>query len=125
MQLSVIAPIIGSVVLSSSAQVLLKAGVSTPAIRMAFADSGNRIGIALALLTSPLVLLGLAVFGLSAIVWLFVLSKIAVSHAYPFVALGIVMTVAAGRIMFGEPFSALSLIGVALIVSGVLTLAVS
>ena len=46
MQLSVIAPIIGSVVLSSSAQVLLKAGVSTPAIRMAFADSGNRMGFA-------------------------------------------------------------------------------
>jgi multidrug transporter EmrE-like cation transporter len=125
MQLSVIASIIGSVVLSSSAQVLLKAGVSTPEIRMAFADSGNRIGIALALLTSPLVLLGLAVFGLSAIVWLFVLSKIAVSHAYPFVALGIVLTVAAGRILLGEPFSALSLVGVALIVSGVLTLAAS
>ena len=70
-------------------------------------------------------LLGLAVFGLSAIVWLFVLSKIAVSHAYPFVALGIVVTVAAGRIMLGEPFSALSLVGVALIVSGVLTLAAS
>ena len=63
---------------------------------MAFADSGNRMGFALALLTSPLVLLGLAVFGLSAIVWLFVLSKIAFSHAYPFVALGIVVTVAAG-----------------------------
>lgn len=70
-------------------------------------------------------LLGLAVFGLSAIVWLFVLSKTAVSHAYPFVALGVVMTVAAGRIMLGEPFSALSLVGVALIVSGVLTLAAS
>lgn len=48
MQLSVIAPIIGSVVLSSSAQVLLKVGVSTPEIRMAFADSGNRIEIAIA-----------------------------------------------------------------------------
>lgn len=125
MQLSLTVPIAASVFLSSSAQLLLKAGVSTPVVKAAFSQDKNRLEIILAAATSPMVILGLATFAVSVVVWLFVLSKVAVSAAYPFVSLGIVMTVIAGRFLFGEPLSSLSITGVALIVTGVLTLAAS
>jgi len=114
-----------SVLLSSGSQVLLKLGMSATAMKNVISDSQNPSQIALAIATSPSVLLGLVCFGLSAIVWLFVLSKIPLSTAYPFVALGIAITVAAGRLMFDEPISAAKLLGVGLIVAGVTTVAVS
>ena len=68
---------------------------------------------------SPLVVGGLTCFGLSAVVWLFVLSRIPLSQAYPFVALGILVTVTAGAGLFGETISWQAMVGVGLIVVGV------
>jgi multidrug transporter EmrE-like cation transporter len=73
-----------------------------------------------AVATSPAVLLGMACFGLSAVVWLFVLAKIPLSTAYPFVALGIGITVVGGRFLFHEPVSVLKMAGIALVIGGVL-----
>jgi multidrug transporter EmrE-like cation transporter len=56
---------------------------------------------------------------------LFVLSKIPLSSAYPFVALGIAITVVAGRFIFGEPISLFKLIGVCVILIGITTVALS
>jgi hypothetical protein len=78
-----------SVLLSSGSQVLLNFGMSAPDIQVALAHSDRPLRIAISIVSSLPVFAGLASFGLSAIVWLFVLSKIPVSTAYPFVALGI------------------------------------
>jgi multidrug transporter EmrE-like cation transporter len=99
---------------------MLKFGMTTPSVQSALTNTTGPLRIALAIAASPLVLIGLASFGLSAVLWLFVLSKVSLSSAYPFVALGIVITVAAGRLLLGEPIPAVKLVGVALIVSGVL-----
>lgn len=107
-----------SVSLSSLSQILLKRGMISQAIQAAIGQGGPG-GVAAALAASPLVIAGLASFGLSALVWLFVLSRIPLSLAYPFVALGIVVTVFAGSTLFGEVATWQSLLGVALIVSGV------
>jgi multidrug transporter EmrE-like cation transporter len=72
-----------------------------------------------------MVLAGLICFGCSALVWLAVLSRVPLSTAYPFVALGIAITTAAGLLLFNEPFSALKAAGVLLIVCGVVTVAFS
>ena len=117
--------ILVSVLLSAGSQVLLKYGMTGPAITSAVANGSGPVSIALAVASSPLVLAGLACFGLSAVVWLFVLSKIPLSTAYPFVALGIVITVLAGRVLFAEPISLLKLAGVMLIVAGVTMVAAS
>jgi multidrug transporter EmrE-like cation transporter len=114
-----------SVLLSAGSQVLLKYGMTSPAVRDAMAMQGEPLRVALAIATTPTVLIGLACFGLSAVVWLFVLARIPLSSAYPFVALGIAVTVVAGRLLFGEPLSALKLTGVALIMAGIGTLAAS
>ena len=56
-------------------------------------------------LSSPLVWLGLGLYGASAVLWLWVLSRLDVSLAYPLVSLGFVVTMGLGIVWLGEPFS--------------------
>jgi multidrug transporter EmrE-like cation transporter len=125
MPIELVLLILFSVVLSSGSQVLLKFGMSSPAISVALGSSDEPLRIGMAIASSPSILLGLTCFGLSAVVWLFVLSKIPLSTAYPFVALGIAITVAAGRLLFDEPITVAKLFGVILIVVGVSAVAAS
>src|SRR5690242_11861493 len=101
-----------SVLLSSGSQVLLKRGMISAPVRAALANH-EQLKTVLAIATAPSILVGLICFGLSAIVWLFVLARIPLSSAYPFVALGIVVTVVAGWLLFSEALSLAKLIGVA------------
>jgi multidrug transporter EmrE-like cation transporter len=114
-----------SVLLSSGSQILLKFGMTRPEVKLALAGGLEPMRILIAIASSPAVFIGLACFGLSAVVWLFVLAKIPLSSAYPFVALGIAVTVAAGRFMFGETVSVTKFIGVALVIAGVLAVSAS
>jgi multidrug transporter EmrE-like cation transporter len=108
-----------SVLLSSGSQIMLKYGMTQPAMKIAMADKASPLATLQAIATSPAVLMGMVCFGLSAVVWLFVLAKIPLSTAYPFVALGIAITVIGGRFLFAEPVSMLKLLGVALVITGV------
>ncbi|MBB2200994.1 DMT family transporter [Gluconacetobacter tumulisoli] len=112
-----------SVLLSSSAQILLKTGMSDRAVQAAIA---NRAGLWEAMSVIALnvpVVLGLLAFGLSAVVWLLVLARIDVSQAYPCVAFGIVLTVLAGIIFLGENIHPMRIVGLVVIVSGVVLMA--
>ncbi len=111
-----------SVALGVGAQLLLKAGVSTPAVTQAL-NAGQRTGVLMAFATSPLVWVGLSVYGASAMVWLYVLAKVDVGIAYPFVGLGFVLTMILGWVLFGEDLSVMRLLGALLIVIGVIVLA--
>ncbi len=122
MPLPVLAAVIASVLLSALAQIALKAGMSRPEVLDALAD-GSAGGIALAVAGQPWVAVGLGAYGLGMLVWLFVLSRIDVSLAYPFVSLGIVVTMALGYLVFGEVMSAARLVGAGLVVAGILVLA--
>ncbi len=79
--------------------------------------------IIVTILQSWMILAGLLCFGCSAMLWLAVLSRVPLSTAYPFVALGIAITTGAGLLLFNEPFSALKSAGVLLIVCGVVAVA--
>lgn len=114
--------ILASVTLSALAQIALKLGMSSPQVQRAMA-SGDASAMLFGIGLNPMVLLGLTVYFASAIVWLFVLSKVEVSFAYPFVALGFVFTAILGRIVFGDGFSAAKIGGTLLIIAGVLVLA--
>lgn len=111
-----------SVSLSSGSQIILKKGMIAPKMQASLV-SGDIPTILLTVLTSPMIIGGLFCFGLSAVVWLFVLSKVPLSSAYPFVALGIGVTVIAGLTLFGETVSPSSAIGVGLVVLGILCVA--
>ena len=104
------------VLLSSAAQIAMKRGMSAPV----GGDLGATYGQAL---TSPLVWLGLVLYGASAVLWLWVLSRLDVSVAYPLVSLGFVVTLGVGVVWLGEPFSWVRVAGCTLIVIGVSLLA--
>jgi multidrug transporter EmrE-like cation transporter len=106
------------VVLSAGAQLAMKAGMSSAA--PTGAGLGQTYGQAL---TSAWVWAGLVLYGLSAVLWLWVLSRLDVGLAYPLVSVGFVLTMWAGVWWLGEPWSWQRLAGAALIIAGVLVLA--
>lgn len=110
--------ILVSVALAGVAQVTLKVGVN----HVTDAQSGTlhlNAGGVKALLTSPIVLGGLALFGVSGVLWLFALSRATLSFAYPFAALSYVIIVAASVPVLHETVPPLRWAGVAFIVIGV------
>ncbi len=114
-----------SVGLSALAQISLKAGMAAAtAGRTAVAMGGSApVDGPLAALgsafTQPYVLLGLGLYGLGAMVWMLVLAKLDVSVAYPFVALGFIVVMVLGAVVFGEPVTVAKVFGTALVGIGV------
>ena len=98
--------------------------MSQPEIQASL-EQGDPSRLVIMLLHSPWLLGGMFIYGLSVLAWLLVLSKVDVSYAYPFVALGMVVTTFSGHYLLGESLSAMRLVGVAVIVTGVVLLALS
>lgn len=106
--------ILASVSLSAVAQLALKLGTRA-ASRGAGGAIGGEVG---GLLQSPMIYVGLGLYGLGAVLWLFVLGRAPLSLAYPFVGLGFVLTMLAGVFLLGEQVSAARVLGTLLIASG-------
>ena len=123
MKWQTLALIFFSVSLSAFAQVALKHGVSSAQAQRAVA--GNEVSDLAAVATNPYIVLGFALYGLGAILWLGVLAKIDVGQAYPFVGLGFVLTMGFGILFLGEAFSLTRAIGTLLVVGGVVLVATS
>lgn len=122
MNLTVFALILFSVFLSATAQIVLKTGMSQPAISAAMAG-GDPLAIALQLLQSPGVIGGLGLYFLGAVAWLFVLARVEVSYAYPFVGIGFILTMLFGKFLLGDSIGAARMVGTLLVTSGVVLIA--
>ena len=105
-----------AVVTAATGQVMLKHGMQIATARAA--DSGGSLALRAA--TSPWVLLGLVVFGVSAIAWLAALSRVPLSVAYPFNALGYLVILIASILVLHERANVLTWVGSLLVVSGLL-----
>ena len=68
--------------------------------------------------TSPWVIGGLAVFGISALAWLTTLSRVPLSVAYPFNALGLLAVIGSSVIVLHEKVSPLGWLGVSMVAGG-------
>jgi len=114
--------ILVSVTLAAIAQVTLKMGMNhvTDANGGQLALSGESLK---QILTTLLVWVGLGIFAISAVLWLFALSRASLSFAYPFAALGYVIIVAASILFLDEHVPLLGWAGVACIVVGILLVA--
>src|SRR5579871_6290420 len=110
--------IVFSVCCSALAQISLKSGMAQEQIQMALAE-GAGWRIAIPIVSNVFVLGGLFLYGFSAVVWLFVLARINVSVAYPFVSLGFLLTMVLGCLMFGEAFTIRKLVGTLIVMLGV------
>jgi multidrug transporter EmrE-like cation transporter len=67
--------------------------------------------------------LGLVTYGIGALLWLFVLARIDVTLAYPFVGLGFILIMFFGFAILGEQLGTARIAGTLLITTGVVLLA--
>jgi multidrug transporter EmrE-like cation transporter len=95
--------------------------MSSVTVQLAAAQGVNmRMAIAIAL--NIKVLFGLLIYFASAAVWLFVLARIAVGLAYPFVGLGFVVTMLLAWLIRGEIPSMPQIVGTLTICLGVIVM---
>lgn len=111
--------------------ILLLTGVSLNAAAQLFLKFGmDRIGdfefsmaniapIGWQVATNYFVILGLACYVFSVVIWLMVLSRAPVGLAYPMVSIGYIITAVAGYFLLGESLTALRVIGIFVIIFGV------
>jgi drug/metabolite transporter (DMT)-like permease len=114
--------IIASVCCSAVAQLLLKLGMSQPSVAQAI-GGGAIAAIAGSVATNVWVLGGLSLYFFGAVVWLFVLARLDLSVAYPFVGLGFIVTMLLGKLVMGDVISATRLAGTLLVAGGVVLIA--
>ena len=119
---STLALLLTSVATAAGAQVLLKAGMSSARVRAPLAQQ-SWVELATVVATSPFIVAGLALFAVSVIVWLAVLSRVELSVAYPFVGLGFVLTASLAYFILGERFGLERVLGTGLILAGVVLVA--
>jgi len=109
-----LALVLFAVVTAATGQVMLKHGMQIATSRAA--DSGSSLALRAA--TTPWVLLGLVVFGISAIAWLAALSKVPLSVAYPFNDVGYLVILLASILVLHERANVLTWVGSLMVVSG-------
>ena len=116
-----IALILLSVTLAAVAQLTLKRGMDQVTARSGELRLGSESFREV--LTTPAVWAGLILFGLSAIVWLVVLSRTSLSFAYPFASLTYVLILLADRFVLDQEVPGLRYAGVAFIIVGIILVA--
>lgn len=116
LSLATIAILLTYSVALAGGQVLFKLAALrfTPAARW----SDNIMALAL----NPYLVVAVLLYALLSAVWVWVLTFVPLSTAYPFVALTFVLTVAAGALLFGEAVTVRLLIGGVMIIAGLIVI---
>ena len=110
--------IILAVMMGAVGQVLMKRGMQIYGQVSAAAIWGQLIPV----LKTPQVTLGLLCYGVSAVLWIVVVSNVDLSLAYPMVSLAYVFVFLASWLFLGEQISGLRLVGLLIIIAGVLVI---
>lgn len=105
-----------SVITAACGQLLLKLG----ALKLGTAEATGLPGRLWAMVTIPELIAGFAVYGTSAIAYIFLLTRVKLSVAAPSTALIYVLSVLIGFFVFKEPVSFSQLLGLAFIAFGVI-----
>ncbi|MDF5735652.1 MAG: EamA family transporter [Nostoc sp.] len=105
-----------SVIASVSGQFFLKAGAS----KLGKVNIDNVVNHILRIITIPELLAGLAFYGLGALAYILLLTRVNLSIASPSVSLVYVFSVLLGYFLFKEAISITSIVGLSLIMSGVI-----
>lgn len=106
-----------SISLGALAQYFLKIGASST---LNATENNSMFAHLLNLLGNPHFLGGIASYGISLVLWLYVLSKWDLSKAYPLVSLGYVFTAILGYFFLNESLNIYRILGLAFIISGVI-----
>jgi multidrug transporter EmrE-like cation transporter len=119
----IFALILLGVLLNACAQLFLKAGMSE--IGHFDFTYANVLPIALKVMVNIPIIGGLCMYVASVVVWLLVLSRVQVSFAYPMLSIGYIVNAIAAYYFFGEPLTAIRIVGILVIISGVYLVAQS
>ena len=106
-----------SIVLGAVAQYFLKLGVNAVSEKSKTLSEIIKAGI-----TNINILSGVFCYGMSLLLWFYVLSKMELSRAYPLVSLGYVFTLILGYCFLNETITASKIVGITLIIVGVIVL---
>lgn len=74
----------------------------------------------ISVITNLYVLLWLFCYAVSVLLWMYILSKVEVSYAYPFLSIGFILVMLIGIIGMGESVNIYKIIGMLSIVFGVI-----
>lgn len=110
--------IIMAVMLGAIGQIVMKRGMQL----YGQVSAATVWGQLLPILKTPQVSIGLLCYGISAVLWIAVVSNVDLSLAYPMVSLAYVFVFLASWLFLGEHISALRLVGLLIIVAGVLVI---
>ncbi len=117
----VFALIISSVSLNALAQVSLRKGMLVLNANGGVEQPVLQLLVQLAL--NPFLILGLSLYAVSIFIWLYVLSKVEVSLAYPFQSLGYIIAATIGLFFLGENVTLVRAAGIGMICVGLVFIA--
>ncbi len=109
--------ILGAVLLGVIGQLSMKHGMSQ--VKIITSGVGELAASLSKALMQPFVTAGFLLYGISALVWLMVLSRVELSYAYPMVSIGYVAVVILSRILFHEHVTGMRVLGIVVICAGV------
>jgi drug/metabolite transporter (DMT)-like permease len=110
--------LVTSVCFAVAAQLTLKSAMDRVG-RIGAAEMAAPGATALRAAREPRLWVGLALFGISAVFWLVVLSRVPLSIAYPFVGLSYLVIVSFARVVLHEHVPLLRWAGVAVVAAGI------
>jgi multidrug transporter EmrE-like cation transporter len=110
--------ILFAVLLGATGQVIMKMGMKIYGQVSATSVWSQLVPI----LKVPQVFLGFVCYGISAVLWIAVVSNVDLSLAYPMVSLAYVLVFLASWLLLGEHISAMRIAGLVIIVAGVLVI---
>ena len=119
--ITVIPLILLAAFMNAAAQLLLKEGMNRIGT-FAFSFS-NIMPVMLKVAINPLILSGLIIYVFAVTIWLFVLSRVDASIAYPMSSLGYIITAVAAYFILNEQISMTQIIGIVVIMIGVYLIA--
>ena len=105
------------VLLNAAAQLLLKGGTNRLGVITLTAD--NWMPTLMRMATEGYFIAGIALYGISVVVWILGLSRVPVSVAYPLLSLGYVVNAIAAHYLLGEAVTAQRWLGIGFIIAGV------
>ena len=119
MNLIVFSIAILGVLLNAAAQLALKWGVN---INGGLDKERELIDLLYWVITNKGILIGLVLYAVSVVIWVYILSKLDVGVAYPLLSIGYVVNVFMASWIFNESLTAYKFIGIGLIIMGVIVL---
>lgn len=80
----------------------------------------DKIAFLLGLLLNPWIISAFAAALLASVFWMAAMTKLQLSHAYPFMSLAFVLVLMASGLFFNEPITPLKIAGILLVILGII-----